>query len=58
MTAGVGCWRRALSREEGQDLAEYGLLLLVVTVAAVGAVSLIGQDLSAYWSYLVSVWPF
>jgi pilus assembly protein Flp/PilA len=35
------------SREEGQGLAEYGLILALVAVVAVGAVTLLGTNVSA-----------
>jgi pilus assembly protein Flp/PilA len=35
------------NREDGQGLAEYGLILALVAVVAVGAVTLLGTNVSA-----------
>lgn len=35
--------------EAGQDIAEYGLLLALIAVAAVGAVSILGTSIAALW---------
>lgn len=36
-----------LWREEGQDLAEYGLVLALIAVVAIAALTLLGGNLSA-----------
>jgi Flp pilus assembly pilin Flp len=36
---------RVYSREEGQTMAEYGVVLGVITVAAVGAFALLGTHI-------------
>ena len=37
--AGIG---RLVRREEGQDLLEYGLLVVLIAIVAMGAVSTLG----------------
>jgi Flp pilus assembly pilin Flp len=44
--------RSWLNTEEGQDLAEYGLLMGLIAVVVVLAVSLLGASLLAYFGYL------
>jgi len=37
--------------EDGQDLLEYGLLMALIAVFAIGAVSMLGQSiLNVFWS--------
>ncbi len=36
--------------EAGQDIAEYGLLLVLIAVAVVGAVSILGSSISDLWN--------
>jgi pilus assembly protein Flp/PilA len=38
-------WLRTLKREEGQDLAEYALLLALIAIAAVGALTALGGQI-------------
>jgi Flp pilus assembly pilin Flp len=48
-----------LHNEEGQDLAEYGLLLGFLAVVVMIAVATLGYYLLAYWSLLaeaIGVW--
>ena len=40
----------AMNNEEGQDLAEYGLVLLLVAIAAVVAVTAFGQQIAAVFT--------
>jgi len=39
-----------LRREEGQDLAEYALLIALIAVVAVAAVVVLGTQISTYLS--------
>jgi Flp pilus assembly pilin Flp len=39
-------WARAMRREEGQDLAEYALLIALIAVAAVAVVSVMSFELN------------
>jgi Flp pilus assembly pilin Flp len=39
-------------RTDGQDLIEYGLLIGIITVTAVGAIKLIGPTVAGYFSSL------
>jgi pilus assembly protein Flp/PilA len=36
--------RRQLMKEEGQALVEYGLILALISVVAIGALALVGTD--------------
>ncbi len=36
-----------LRREEGQDLAEYALLIALIALVAVAAVTMLGENISA-----------
>jgi len=36
------CFGRTLRREEGQDLVEYALLIMLIALVVFGAVSLLG----------------
>jgi len=38
------------TEDEGQDLIEYGLLLAIITVAAITAISLIGPKVANYFT--------
>ncbi len=35
------------SREEGQGLAEYGMILALIAVVAIGAVTILGADITS-----------
>ena len=39
--------RIQLQREEGQTMAEYGLLIALVAIVVIGAITLLGTNLSA-----------
>jgi len=50
--AGIG---RLVRREEGQDLLEYGLLVVLIAIVAMGAVSTLGQTvLTTFWNGIAS----
>ena len=38
--------RFQLAREEGQTMAEYGLLVALIAIVVIGAVTLLGNNLS------------
>ena len=41
---------RLVRHEEGQDLLEYGLLVVLIAIAALGAVSTVGQTIyTVFW---------
>ena len=48
---------RFLREEQGQDLIEYGLLLGIITVAAIVGIGSIGSKVGAYFSNLNSALP-
>ena len=39
-------WNRAMEREEGQGLVEYALILVLVSIVAIGALAAIGTNVS------------
>ena len=41
-----------LKREEGQDLAEYGLVIALIAVVAIAALTLLGGNISTILSSL------
>jgi pilus assembly protein Flp/PilA len=46
--------RIQLKREEGQTMAEYGLLIALVAIAVIVAVTLLGTNLSSAFSTIAS----
>ncbi len=46
-----------LPREEGQGLAEYGLILVLIAVIVVAVVALLGTQISALFSEVQSAIP-
>ena len=40
-------FRNRLQREEGQDLPEYALLIGLIALVAIGAVAVLGENMSA-----------
>ena len=49
--------RRLVVSEDGQDLVEYSLILLLVTSGVVAAVGAMGTQLTTLYSYIVSHLP-
>jgi pilus assembly protein Flp/PilA len=47
-----GTLRRFVRDRSGQDLIEYGLLIGLVTIAAITAIALIGPKVAAYFTNL------
>jgi len=51
----AGQWRRRLSRDEGQDLLEYALLVALIVVVAVGAVTTVGSTIkTVFWDVIAA----
>ncbi len=46
--------RNCLAREEGQDLAEYALLFALIALVAVGAVTLMGGNISTVFNNIAT----
>jgi Flp pilus assembly pilin Flp len=46
--------RRLLSEEQGQDIAEYAVMLAVILVIVVGTVRLIGSNANTVFSQVAS----
>jgi pilus assembly protein Flp/PilA len=44
--------KRFVRETQGQDLIEYGLLVGIITVAAIGAIISIGPKVAAYFTTL------
>jgi len=47
-----GLFTRLVRSDDGQDLIEYGLLIGIITVAAIAAVIAIGPKVAAYFDKL------
>ncbi len=39
-------WNRAIEREEGQGMVEYALILVLVSIVAIGALTAIGTNVN------------
>jgi Flp pilus assembly pilin Flp len=48
-------WARTLKREEGQDLAEYALLIALISVALVAILVLLRTGIGAVFQTVTSV---
>jgi len=46
--------RNCMAREEGQDLAEYALLFALIALVAVGAVTLLGGNVSTVFNNIAA----
>jgi len=56
----VDVWLRlgaALRRQDGQALVEYSMLILLIAVAAIGAVRVFGVDVSKLYQSIVDSVP-
>jgi Flp pilus assembly pilin Flp len=43
--------RRLVRHDEGQDLLEYGLLMVLIAILAIGAVTALGQTITGvFWN--------
>jgi len=50
--AGIG---RLVRHDDGQDLLEYGLLVVLIAILAMGAISTLGQTvLTVFWNDIAS----
>jgi Flp pilus assembly pilin Flp len=50
--------RRVVRAEDGQDLAEYAILIGLIALVVVGAVALFGEQLVALYDSFVAELPF
>lgn len=49
-------WHRVASGDDGQDLLEYALLVALIVLAAMGAVSTVGNTINGvFWTYISGV---
>jgi pilus assembly protein Flp/PilA len=46
-----------LPEEEGQGLAEYGLILVLIAIGVVALVSVFGNQVQDLYSEVMSKWP-
>ena len=47
--------RRFIGRDEGQDLMEYGLLMALIAIVALGAVQSVGNTVtSVFWNAIAA----
>ncbi len=49
--------RRLRRIEQGQDLAEYALLIALIAVVVIGAVMAFGGALLEFWNYIGATFP-
>ncbi len=55
MQLAVAVIRRFRWHEEGQDLLEYGLLMALISIAAIGAVTSLGTTIyNVFWSAIAA----
>jgi len=47
-------WWIARKSEKGQDLAEYALLIALIALIVIGAVTLLGQEISTVFSNIAN----
>lgn len=45
------------AREDGQGLAEYGMLIVLVAILLVILLAVFGQQLEAFFLEIVNAWP-
>ncbi len=43
----TNAYNRAMEREEGQGMVEYALILVLVSIIAIGALTAIGQNVNS-----------
>jgi Flp pilus assembly pilin Flp len=59
ISAGIRWLRvRRFAREEGQDLAEYAILVALIAVVAAASVQIFGQQLVAAYNEIVAALPW
>ena len=55
MQIAIAAIERFHNREEGQDLMEYGLLMALIAIVAVGAVQAVGNTINnVFWSVIAA----
>jgi Flp pilus assembly pilin Flp len=59
MRSEIGRWiRKALARtQDAQGLVEYGLILVLVSIAAIAIMSVLGTSVTSLYSQASSVFP-
>ena len=57
ITAMLRIARPFRGKERGQGLVEYGLILLLVSIAVVGALGLFEDDVTALYSTITDAFP-
>lgn len=45
---------KALEREEGQDLIEYSMIIVVIVLVALGGMAAVGTRISEIWDLIVA----
>jgi pilus assembly protein Flp/PilA len=50
----MNLWHRSMEREEGQGLVEYALILVLVSVVAIGALTLVGTNINKVLNSIVN----
>ncbi len=48
---------RLLGREEGQDLVEYGLLMVLIAVVAIVGITALGGRIQGFFEQIVAQYP-
>jgi len=49
--------RLGISSEKGQTLAEYSLIFMLIVLVVIGALTLFGTSLSAYYDKIIAEFP-
>ena len=59
MRSQISQWlRQAMRRvQQGQGLAEYGLLATLISIAAIVIMSVVGSSITSLYSQATTVWP-
>ena len=47
-------WLGTLDDESGQDLAEYGLIIALIAVVAIGALTVLGNSITSVFSTIAA----
>ena len=51
-------WIEIQARAEGQGLVEYAMIILLVAIAAIGALGVFGGGVNGLYAQIVAKWPF
>lgn len=55
IVAGIAALGSLARTDDGQDLLEYGLLAVLIAIVAIGAVTLVGNQINAVmWEYIAN----